>query len=113
MSTIDELIGMPVEMARSRAQRRRGLLGRDGIEGVLVLEPCRQVHTIGMRFPIDVAFCAADGRVLRLVTLRPGRVSRPVWRARRVLEAEAGAWARWGLRCGVVLQVREHAARES
>jgi uncharacterized membrane protein (UPF0127 family) len=102
-----------VEVAPSRGARRRGLLGRDGIDGVLVLEPCRQVHTIGMRFPVDVAFCAADGRVLRLVTLRPGRVSRPVWRARWALEAEAGALVREGLRCGVVVQVREHAARES
>jgi uncharacterized membrane protein (UPF0127 family) len=80
---------------------------------VLVLEPCWQVHTIGMRFPIDVAFCARDGRVLRVATMRPGRVSRPVWRARFVLEADAGAWVRWGLRCGNVVWVREHAARES
>lgn len=105
--------GVPIEVARTRAERRRGLLGRDGIDGVLVLEPCRQVHTVGMRFPIDVAFCARDGRVLRMSTMRPGRVSRPVWRARFVLEAEAGAWVRWGLRCGDVVHVREHAARES
>jgi len=102
-----------VEVAPSRGARRRGLLGRGGIDGVLVLEPCRQVHTFGMRFPVDVAFCDRSGVVLRVVTMRPGRVSRPVWRARFVLEAAAGAWARWGLRCGVVAQVREHAARES
>ncbi len=113
MSTIPELPGVLVEVARTRAARRRGLLGRDGIDGVLVLEPCRQVHTIGMRFPVDVAFCDRSGVVLRVVTLRPGRVSRPVWRARFVLEAEAGALVRWGLRCGDVVQVREHAARES
>ena len=53
-------------------------------------EPCRQVHTFGMRFPIDVAFCAADGRVLRVVADDgPGRVSRVVWRARFVLEARS------------------------
>ena len=72
------------EVAAGRPARRRGLLGRDGIDGVIVLEPCRQVHTFGMRFPIDVAFCAADGRVLRIVAeMVPGRVSRVVWRARR------------------------------
>lgn len=104
---------VPAEIASSRAARRRGLLGRAGIGGVLVLVPCRQVHTVGMRFPIDVGFCAADGRLLRRVTMRPGRVSRPVWRARLVIEAEAGAFARWGLRCGDVVGVREHALRES
>ena len=53
-----------VEVAVTRRARRRGLLGRDGIEGALLLEPARSVHTVGMRFPIDVAFLARDGTVL-------------------------------------------------
>jgi len=105
--------GVPVEVAGTRAQRRRGLLGRDGIDGVLVLEPCRQVHTVGMRFPIDVAFCARDGRVLRVVTMRPGRVSRVVWRSRFVVEAEAGGLQALDVEPGIVLGVREHATHDS
>jgi uncharacterized membrane protein (UPF0127 family) len=99
----------PVEVARSRRRRARGLLGRDGVDGALVLRPCRHVHTIGMRFPIDVACCAADGRVLRVARLAPGRLSRPVLRAAFVVEAEAGAFARWGVEPGSVLTVEEHA----
>ncbi len=57
--------------ARGRA---RGLLGRDGIDGVMVLRPCRHVHTFRMRFPIDVAFCDRVGTVLRVRTLPPGRM---------------------------------------
>lgn len=113
MSATPELPGVPVEIARTRTARRRGLLGRDGIDGVLVLEPCRQVHTIGMRFPIDVAFCDRAGVVLRVVTMRPGRLSRSVWRSRFVLEGPAGAFPGWGLRPGVVVDVREHAAHDS
>ena len=49
---------------RSRSPTRHrpvaGLLGRDGIEGALLLRPARSVHTLGMRFAIDVAFCDAD-----------------------------------------------------
>jgi hypothetical protein len=96
----------PAEVAAGHRARRRGLLGRDGIDGVIVLEPCRQVHTFGMRFPIDVAFCAADGRVLRIVAeMVPGRVSRVVWRARRALEGEAGLFRRWDLHPGDVVTV--------
>ena len=51
------------EVAVTRKVRRRGLLGRDHIDGVLVLRPCRQVHTFGMQFPIDVAFCDRYGFV--------------------------------------------------
>jgi len=105
--------GVAVEVARTRSARRRGLLGRDGFAGVLVLAPCRQVHTFGMRFPIDVAFVARDGRVLRVATLAPGRVSRPVLRSRVVLEGPAGAFAPWGITRGAVLAVREDPARDS
>jgi len=105
--------GVPVEVAGTRAQRRRGLLGRDGLDGVFVIEPCRQVHSVGMRFPIDVAFCARDGRVLRVSTIRPGRVSRVVWRSRFVVEAEAGRLRALGVEPGMVLGVREHAAHDS
>jgi hypothetical protein len=103
--------GVPLgvaEVARDRRARRHGLLGRDGVDGVLVLEPCRQVHTFGMRFAIDVAFCAADGRVLHVIpAMRPGRISRVVPRARRGLEAEAGRFAVWNLRPGDVVTVED------
>lgn len=89
--------------ARGRA---RGLLGRDGIEGVLVLRPCRNVHTFGMRFAIDVCFCDADGRALRICTLPPRRISPFVWSAACALEAEAGAFARWGVAVGDVLELK-------
>jgi uncharacterized membrane protein (UPF0127 family) len=95
------------EVAATRRERGRGLLGRDGFTGALVIRPCRQVHTVGMRFPIDVAFCDADGVVQRTVTLGRWRVSRPVWRSAFVIEAEAGAFERWALRPGNRVEVKE------
>ncbi|MGH8973049.1 MAG: DUF192 domain-containing protein [Acidimicrobiia bacterium] len=92
----------------SRARgRARGLRGRDEFEGALMLRPCRQVHTFGMRFPVDVAFCDPAGMVLRVATLPAGRVSRPVWKAGFVVEARAGAFERWGLVPGDQLEIRE------
>ena len=95
-----------VEVASGRGGRARGLLGRDGIDGVMMLRPCRNVHTFRMRFTIDVAFCDHDDVVLYTTTIVPGRVSRLVWRAAYALEAEAGAFARWGLRVGDRLELR-------
>jgi hypothetical protein len=100
------------EIASTRAARRRGVLGRDELEGVLVLRPCRQVHTIGMRFALDVAWCAADGRVLRVATMPPHRVSRPMVRARFVIEARSGATARWRLAAGDVVEIVDGAQRD-
>jgi uncharacterized membrane protein (UPF0127 family) len=95
-----------LEVAETRAQRRRGLLGRDGFEGALLLRPARSVHTLGMRFPLDVAWCDRDLTVLRIARLPAHRVSRPVLRAHVVVEAEAGSFARWGLAPGDHLEVR-------
>jgi len=96
-----------LEVARSRRDRLQGLLGRDGIEGALLLEPARSVHTIGMRFPLDVAFCDADLTVVKVVRMGRHRMSLPVLRARSVIEAEAGAFARWELHPGDKLEVKE------
>jgi uncharacterized membrane protein (UPF0127 family) len=95
------------ELALTRRERRRGLLGRDDLDGVLVLRPCHQVHTFGVRFPIDVAFCDRDGFVLYTCTLARWRVSKPVLRSHFVVEARGGALDRWKLRPGDVVEVSE------
>jgi uncharacterized protein len=95
-----------LEVADSWRERSRGLLGRDGIEGALLLRPARSVHTFRMRFPIDVCFCDRELRVVKVVTLPRNRVTLPVLKAHAALETEAGVMARWGLRPGDRLEVR-------
>ena len=98
-----------LEVADGVAGRARGLLGRDGVEGALLIKPARSVHTVGMRFPIDVAFCDRDMNVLDTVTMKRFRLTRPRLRARCVVEAEAGAFDRWGLRPGDRLEIKGEA----
>ena len=95
-----------VEVVQARSERRRGLLGRDGAEGALFIEGCRWVHTVGMRFPIDVAYLDDEGTVLKTVRMSRWRVGLPVFAARSVVEAEAGAFDRWDLKVGHRLELR-------
>jgi uncharacterized membrane protein (UPF0127 family) len=95
-----------LEVAGTRRDRSRGLLGRDGIDGAILLRPCRSVHTIGMRFGLDVAYCDGEMRVLRVVHMPRWRVGMPVPRARCAIEAEAGTFARWNLRPGDQLEIK-------
>jgi uncharacterized protein len=95
-----------LEVAADRRSRMRGLLGRDSMNGALLLQPARSVHTMGMRFAIDVAFLSRDLEVLDIVTMRPNRIGRPRWRADGVIEAPAGAFARWGVVPGDRLTIR-------
>jgi len=94
------------EVAGSRRERTRGLTGREDLEGALILRPCRQVHTFGMKFPIDVAFCDRTGVVLHLSCLGPRRLSRVVWRSAFVIEARSGSFDRWKLRVGDVVEIK-------
>jgi uncharacterized membrane protein (UPF0127 family) len=103
---LDERVLANVEVADTHRSRSRGLLGRDGIEGALLLRPARSVHTFGMRFPIDVAHLDAELTVLRVTTMPRNRIGRPVLHARAVLESEAGSLARWGVSVGDRLEVR-------
>jgi uncharacterized membrane protein (UPF0127 family) len=95
-----------LEVVEGVGSRMRGLLGRDGVEGAVLLRPAKSVHTVGMRFPIDVAYLDDGMSVVRTVQMKRWRVSRPVMKAHGVLEAEAGAFAKWNLRVGDQLEIK-------
>jgi uncharacterized membrane protein (UPF0127 family) len=86
-------IASDVKLAATRAERRRGLLGRDRLDlaAALVLTPCAAVHTAFMRFPIDVVFLDRKGCAVKIVRdLKPWRIAAAA-RARSVVELAAGA----------------------
>lgn len=96
-----------LEVADSARVRARGLMGRESFDGAILLKPALQIHTVGMRFPLDVAFCDRDLRVVDVVLgMKPNRFSKPRFAARSVIEAEAGMFERWGLRVGDALEIR-------
>lgn len=62
------------EVLSTFGQRLQGLLGTDNTAHPVVLVPCRSIHTVGMRYPIDVAFLSAAGKVLAVYrNVEPGR----------------------------------------
>ncbi|WP_314221268.1 DUF192 domain-containing protein [Streptomyces zaehneri] len=97
---------VPLEIAASYRARTRGLLGRDSVDGAMLLSPAGSVHTFRMRMPIDVAYLDRRLRVIAVRTMRPGRLGLPRPRSRHVLESAAGAMEGWGLRVGVRVEVR-------
>lgn len=102
----DDEVLSPLEVVASAAARSKGLLGRDGIEGAMLLRPAMSVHTLGMRFALDVAYCDADLVVVDMARMAPWRLGRPRLRSRSIIEAEAGAFDRWRLQAGDRLEIR-------
>lgn len=61
-------LALQVSVARGFWGRARGLLGRRELPAAhgLLLQPCSALHTLGMRFALDVLFLDAQGRVVRV-----------------------------------------------
>jgi uncharacterized membrane protein (UPF0127 family) len=102
-----EVVATRVERAATALPRMRGLLGRSALaegEGIW-LEPAPSIHTLFMRFAIDVLFLDRTGRILKAIpALRPWRFA-AARGARVALELPAGTIARHGLAPGEVLQL--------
>jgi uncharacterized membrane protein (UPF0127 family) len=89
-------------VASSLVDRAVGLLGTSSLsagEG-LWLTPCSSIHTLFMRYPIDVLFLNREGIVLERQTLAPWRFSRWLMASRSVLELAAGVLEHTGTQAG-------------
>ena len=85
--------------------RERSLPSRAG----LLLSPARGIHTLGMRFAVDVVFLSRQMRVIGLAPrLRPWRVLLAPRGTGRVLELAAGQIAATGLKPGAFIVVESN-----
>ena len=95
-----------VEVADTSRKRRTGLLKQQSLprsEG-LWIAPCEAVHSIGMKFAIDVLFLDRHKKVLKIrQDMAPGRLALCL-RAHGVLEVAAGAAAATGTAVGDQLE---------
>lgn len=95
-----------VRVAEQFWSRAVGLLAGKPLEETegLLISRCSSIHTIGMRYPIDVVFMDRRGRVLRVcAAVRAARMrfARGAW---AVLELRAGVATEHGLQPGVRLE---------
>jgi uncharacterized membrane protein (UPF0127 family) len=98
-----------VRIARSFWSRFKGLLGRRSLremEGLLFV-PGGSIHTLGMRFSIDVIFLDAQMTVLRVsANVRPWRCALAPPHTRYVLELAAHAAAMCGVEAGQAITLQ-------
>lgn len=101
-------------IAHTHWSRLRGLLGVSpddfGKGRGLWIRPCRGVHTLAMRFPIDVVYLNRAGTVVHVEhNLQPWRFSPVRMQAASVLELPSHTVARTGTSVGdsVEIKIRE------
>src|ERR1035438_9416196 len=106
----DTLVADRADIADTSAKRRTGLLKHTGLEPGegLWIAPCEAVHTIGMKFPIDVLFLDKKKKVLKI------RPAMPRWRmavslfAHSVLELPSGRAAETQTAAGDQLEFEKY-----
>jgi uncharacterized membrane protein (UPF0127 family) len=105
------IVAERVEVADTSETRKRGLLGRAGLDpGTgLWLVPCEWVHMFGMKFPIDTVVLDKNNVVVGVQeALKPRRIGKIVWRAHSTLELPLGTIRASGTAKGDRIQWEEH-----
>lgn len=94
-----------VPVARSVADRARGLIGRSG-RLMIFIPQCASIHTAFVKASIDVIFVDRDNRILSIDPgVRPWRIRIGPRGSKSVLELPDGEAARAGLKVGDTIEV--------
>lgn len=91
--TKDQIILDEVDFAQNFYTRLKGLLGKKDIKSRcgLIIKPCNSIHTIGMKFTIDVAFISNDNRVIHIINqMSPGKISPIIKNSSYCIETKGG-----------------------
>lgn len=82
-----------IKVADTYFRRLVGLLRTDSLssdEGLLII-PCNQIHTFGMKYAIDIVYMNKAGKVIKVdANIVPGKALKSVKNAHSVLEIAGG-----------------------
>jgi len=104
-------IALPFEVveANSFLTRLVGLLGTKVpfTEKVLYIKSCSGIHTVGMKYPIDVVFLDKNSKVSRLYeSLKPNRMTGIRMKDHGVLEFPPGTIINFKIAKGDILRIK-------
>ena len=96
------------KLADNFFQRLIGLMGKANLPagGALILKPCTSIHTIFMRFPIDVAFTDKKNQIIKIYhSLSPWRLTGVSLNSALCLELPPGTLAATRSQIGDTIQL--------
>ena len=105
-----KITGFNVLFARNFFERAGGLIVHKKINATdaFLIKPCNSVHTLMMRYAIDVVYLDINNRILKICSnMLPNRLSLCL-RAKSVFELNAGASTVLGLSVGDLLTLKKN-----
>ena len=103
------IVSLQTRIANTWIKRLVGLLPEKKLTAGdgLWIQPCNSIHTIGMRFPIDVVFLDENHRIKKLgKSIKPYRFCSSLKGTKSVLELPVGSILSAGLQRGDKLLVQ-------
>ncbi|MHC1717118.1 MAG: DUF192 domain-containing protein [Acidaminococcaceae bacterium] len=85
-------IATEAKIADNFITRLKGLLGTDHLKegSALIIRPCNGIHTLGMKYSIDVIFIDKSDKVIKIVSDMPSRKISTCNNASYVIETPSG-----------------------
>lgn len=105
----ENLIIQEVENANHFFRRFMGLMYRKSLaeNRGLLLTPCDEIHTFGMRFNIDTIMMSKENEILFIdYDVPPHKVRKRVKNCYKVLEVNSGVAAKLGLNVGDIIDFK-------
>lgn len=101
------MLDLRVAVPETSRERGRGLLDREGLalDEAMWISPAYAIHTFGMRFAIDIAFCDRKGEIVRVAERVPAGRLLLCWRGHTCLELGAGRASELGVEPGKRLEL--------
>jgi len=99
-----------VDVTSGFVERFRGLMFAQSIPDNygLLIKPCKQIHMLNMKFPLDIIYLSDDNSVVQIdEDMRPWEIGKTVKKAVSVIEVNAGTCARCGISTGDKLTVEK------
>jgi len=97
-----------VVLADTPVRRIIGLLGNKLLSDgqAMIIAPCNCIHTLFMRFSIDVLFVDKNNKVVKVLEqLAPFRLSSVYWKSQKVIELPCGKIKSTQTQDGDILQL--------
>lgn len=94
--------------ANTFLERLKGLMGKEELpkDTGLLLEPCDNVHTFHMQFPIDVLFLNHENEVMYIEhSMKPNQIGKKVKGSVKVLEVSGGIAAAMNIQPGDLIDL--------
>jgi len=98
-----------IEVAGSFFSKLTGLIFKKNLKrgSGFLIENCNTIHTLWMRFSIDVLYLDKDGSILHILhSVKPFRFTSSIKGAVKVLEIKSKAAAKLGLQAGDILRFK-------